>query len=42
MSFYLSYTKSIKRRKAPHVFYFKDDVLCTLFNKAETEIINLG
>ena len=42
MSFYLSYTKSIKRRKVPHVFYFKDNVLCTLLNKSEIEVINLG
>lgn len=41
MSFYLSYTKSIKTRKAPHVFYFKDNVLCTVSNKEEIEILNL-
>lgn len=41
MSFYLSYTKSVKSRKVPHVFYFKDNVLCTLLNKSEIEITNL-
>ncbi len=41
MSFYLSYAKSIKRRKVPHVFFFKDSILYTLSNKAEIEITNL-
>ena len=41
MSFYLSYVKSIKTRKAPYVFYFKGNLLCSLCNKIETEILNL-
>ena len=42
MSFYLSYARNIKRRKAPHVFYFKDAVLYTLLGKYEVELANLG
>ena len=42
MSFYLSYAPSIKRRKTSHVFYFKDDVLCTLSDKTEVELSKLG
>ena len=42
MSFYLSYTQNIKRRKAPHVFYFKDATLYTLSGKSEIELINLS
>lgn len=38
MSFYISYAQSIRKRKAPHIFYLKDDVLCMLSGKEETEI----
>ena len=38
MSFYISYAQSIRRRKAPHIFYLKDDVLCMLSGKEEIEI----
>lgn len=38
MSFYISYAQSIRTRKAPHIFYLKDDVLCILSGKEETEI----
>lgn len=38
MSFYISYAQSIRRRKAPHIFYLKDDVLCMLSGKEETLI----
>lgn len=38
MSFYISYAQSIRRRKVPHIFYFKNDVLCMLFGKEEVEI----
>jgi len=41
MSFYLSYTRNLKTRKAPHVFYFKDKVLCMLSDKIETEIATI-
>lgn len=42
MSFYLSYTQNINKRKAQHVFYFKDGVLFTLLGKSEVELINLS
>ena len=38
MSFYISYAQSIRRRKAPHIFYLKDDVLCMLSGKDGVEI----
>ena len=38
MSFYISYAQSIRRRKAPHIFYLKDDVLCMFSGKEEREI----
>lgn len=38
MSFYISYAQSIRKRKAPHIFYLKDDVLCMLSGKEETPI----
>lgn len=38
MSFYISYAQSIRRRKAPHIFYLKDDVLRMLSGKEEVEI----
>ena len=38
MSFYISYAQSIRKRKAPHIFYLKDDVLCMLSGKEEVEI----
>lgn len=40
MSFYLSYTNDIKKRKASHVFYFKDDVLYTSSKSKEVELIS--
>ena len=42
MSFYLSFTQNIRRRKVPHVFYFKDTVLYTLSGKSEVELANLS
>lgn len=41
MSFYISYTKNIKTRKAPHIFFFEDNVLCMFSNKTETRILEL-
>lgn len=38
MSFYISFAQSIRKRKAPHIFYLKDDVLCMLSGKEEAEI----
>ncbi len=38
MSFYISYAQSIRTRKAPHIFYLKDDVLRMLSGKEEVEI----
>ena len=35
MSFYISYAQSIRKRKAPHIFYLKDDVLCMFSGKEE-------
>lgn len=42
MSFYISYAQSIRKRKAPHIFYLKDDVLCMFSGKEETEIGKSG
>ena len=42
MSFYISYAQSIRKRKAPHIFCLKDDVLCMLSGKEEVEIGNSG
>ena len=38
MSFYISYAQSIRRRKAPHIFYLKDEALLMLSEKEEVEI----
>ena len=38
MSFYISYAQSIRKRKVPHIFYLKDDVLCMFSGKEETKI----
>lgn len=39
MSFYLSYTNNIKKRKAPHLFWIKDNTLFTLSDNVAVDLL---
>ena len=42
MSFYLAYSTDIKNRKAPNIFFFKDNFLFNYSNDAENKLFDLN